>query len=420
MTTTRPGQLPEFTNRQIVGATLTVVAIVAAFWLFYHYYTVLVVLIVAIVLSTAISPITDWLSARGVNRSLAVILVFVALLLLIAGFVALLAPVIATQVARIAASLPEFYRDLREAMLGHPNFLIWRLGLALPPELTLTAAAVEEAEAAELAPDLTLAAGGAKALFGLVAVGVLTFYWTLMGDRTIRSLLVVLPPERRDTARAYVAEVQEKLGAFVTGQGLLILVVGAMALVAYLLIGLPYALVLAILAGLFEAVPLIGPGLGAIPAGLVAYSVDPQKVIWVLLATFIIQLLENNLLVPRIMKHSVGVNPLVTLLALTAFSLLFGLPGALIAIPVAAVLQMTFDRFLASRQAAELEDVGGRDELSLLRYEIRDYIHDVRKNIRRKDDELLSEVDAIEDRLEAIATDLNSLLAADQEEGEAG
>jgi hypothetical protein len=140
----------------------------------------------------------------------------------------------------------------------------------------------------------------------------------------------------------------------------------------------------------------------------------------VLLATFIIQLLENNLLVPRIMKHSVGVNPLVTLLALTAFSLLFGLPGALIAIPVAAVLQMSFDRFVVGRQAAELEDVGGRDELSLLRYEIRDYIHDVRKNIRRKDDELLSEGDAIEDRLEAIATDLNSLLAADQEEVEVG
>jgi predicted PurR-regulated permease PerM len=395
---------------------------VAAFWLLYHYYQIMVVLIVAVVLSTAISPITDWLHGRRVSRPLAVILVFIVFLLLIAGFVALLAPVIAAQVGRIAAALPGFYRDLRESMLGHPNFLIWRLGLELPPELALAPpmpVPVEGEEAADLAPDFTLVAVATKALFGLVAVWVLTFYWTLLGDRTIRSLLLVLPQERREAARAYIADVQDRLGAFVTGQGLLILIVGALALVAYLAIGLPYALVLAILAGLLEAVPLIGPGLGAIPAGLVAYSVDPQKVIWVLVATFAIQLLENNLLVPRVMKHSVGVNPLVTLLALTAFSLLFGLPGALIAIPVAAVLQMSFDRFLLSRQAAEQEDVGGRDELSVLRYDVQELIHDVRKNIRRKDDELVGEGDAIEDRLDAIASDLDGLLAAGQEGPEA-
>jgi predicted PurR-regulated permease PerM len=148
---------------------------------------------------------------------------------------------------------------------------------------------------------------------------------------------------------------ETKVSAYIGGQSILMLVVGSMALLAYGLIGLPYILVLAFVAGVMEAVPLIGPLMGAIPALLVALSIGPDKAIWVIVATLVIQQLENSILVPRIMSRAVGVNPFVTLLALLAFSSLLGIAGALMAIPLAAIIQLLLDRFVFHPDVAEPE-----------------------------------------------------------------
>ncbi|MFT3892049.1 MAG: AI-2E family transporter [Anaerolineales bacterium] len=126
------------------------------------------------------------------------------------------------------------------------------------------------------------------------------------------------------------------------------LIVGTAAAIFYSFIGLPYALVLGVVAGIMEMIPIFGPALGAIPALLTALSIDPQKAIWVLISTGIIQASENIWLVPRIMKNSMGVNPIIILLSLVAFSSIFGFPGAVLAIPLAAMIQLILDRIVAS------------------------------------------------------------------------
>jgi hypothetical protein len=107
-------------------------------------------------------------------------------------------------------------------------------------------------------------------------------------------------------------------------------------------------MVLAVIAGMMELIPVFGPALGAIPAFLVALSVEPEKAIWVVLATVFIQIIENAWLVPRIMKNSLGVNPIIVLLSLVAFSSVFGFPGAVIAIPAAGIIQLVIDRIVLS------------------------------------------------------------------------
>jgi hypothetical protein len=181
-----------------------------------------------------------------------------------------------------------------------------------------------------------------------------------------------------------------------------------------MLIGLPNALVLALAAGVMEAVPMIGPLLGAVPAGLVALSIAPDRLIWVIVATLIIQQLENTLLVPRIMKKTVGVNPFVTLLALFAFSSLFGIAGALMAIPIAAIIQLALNHFVFQSVTVELEVSEGRDYASRLRYEAQDLIQDLRKQSRRKkrgSDQTVMQIEHLMDEIETITTDLDALLA---------
>ncbi|MBK9054147.1 MAG: AI-2E family transporter [Chloroflexi bacterium] len=110
----------------------------------------------------------------------------------------------------------------------------------------------------------------ASTLLSTVAILLLAFHWTLDGPRTIQSLLLLLPMGQRDSGRELVTAIETKVGAYLVGQGILCLVIGIMALVAYWLIGLPYVLVLAFVAGVMEAIPFIGPFLGAVPAVLVA------------------------------------------------------------------------------------------------------------------------------------------------------
>jgi hypothetical protein len=187
-----------------------------------------------------------------------------------------------------------------------------------------------------------------------------------------------------------------------------------MALVAYVLIGLPNALVLALAAGVMEAVPMVGPLLGAIPAALVALSIAPGRLIWVIAATIVIQQLENTLLVPRIMKKAVGVNPFVTLLALFAFSSFFGIAGALMAIPMAAIIQLALNHFVFKSGTVELEVSEGRDYASRLRYEAQDLIQDLRKQSRLKkrgSDQKIIQIEQVMDEIETITTNLDALLA---------
>jgi uncharacterized membrane protein len=187
-----------------------------------------------------------------------------------------------------------------------------------------------------------------------------------------------------------------------------------MALISYMLIGLPNALVLALVAGVMEAVPLIGPLLGAVPAALVALSIGSDRLIWVILATVVIQQLENSLLVPRIMKKAVGVNPFVTLLALFAFSTFFGLAGALMAIPIAAMIQLVLNHFVFQQATVEMEVSEGRDYASRLRYEAQDLIQDLRKQARHKKrgtDLKINQIEQVMDEIETITTNLDTLLA---------
>ena len=157
-----------------------------------------------------------------------------------------------------------------------------------------------------------------------------------------------------------IAEIEVKVGAYLRGQGLVCLTMAAIAAAAYGLLGLRYAVVLGLVAGVMEALPVLGPVLGAIPPLGVALVTEPGKTPWVLGAAVLMQQAESYLLVPRIMDKSVGVHPLVTLLAIAAFGSVLGLAGAVLAIPLAAIVQMLLNRFLLVPVAAEPRKPLGR------------------------------------------------------------
>jgi predicted PurR-regulated permease PerM len=349
-------------------------------------------------------------------------LVYILLLALVIGFTFLLFPLVFEQGSAIINSLPDYYQSLRSWLAGSSNQLIVSLNQFLP-EVIPGFAKVEQTDPEMLASAenaFGYVTSASKIVFDAIVILLLTFYWALDGSRTIQSMINLLPKQNRKNISEMIAEMEAKMGYFIAGQGVLCLVIGGLALVAYLIIGLPNALVLALIAGLLEAVPMVGPILGAIPAGMIALSIAPSKLIWVVVATIVIQLLENNLLVPRIMRKAVGVNPFVSLLSIFAFSSLFGIAGALMAIPFAAIIQLLLNHFLFHPADSVTGESTGRDLASRLRYESKDLAQDLQKQARlKKGGSALREkqIDKVMDEIESLTTDLDALLAQVPQEG---
>lgn len=416
--------LPNWTNRQVVVGTLVVLAVALGFWLLVHEEVVVFSLFAAIVISTAIAPAVDWLYQRGLPRAAGVVLIYLGLLAALVGFLLLIVPLLAEQGATVVQNSGGLYQSLLNTLRLSPSSLIRRLAWQLPAGVTVAPPPAGDAQAQGAAFDAVARALGylgvvSHGAFAAIAVLLLAFYWTLERERVLRFLLLFVPMGRRDGVRDLFVAAESKVGAYIRGVFILSLIVAVLAFAAYLLIGLPYALLLGLAAGVFEVVPVLGPTISLAAAVLIALSVDPSKAIWAAIAFGTIQFLENSVIAPRVMGKTVGVSPVVTLLALIAFGGLFGPAGALLAIPLAAVVQILLDRYVLSTPPVEETPPEGRDEWSVLRYGAQDLVRDVRKQLRDKSTALDDQSDAVEDAIEALAADLDSLLAQRAPEAEA-
>lgn len=420
--------LAQISAAQVALLALVLLFGVLALWLSWQLRGVLFALVAALILHTGMKPAVDALEKRGVNRRIGVGIVYALLLLVVAGIVVVLVPMISGQIAALAAKIPEYYELVRNLLINSGIDLLVRLGNLLPPPTDMQGVGVVliEASAAEGATTPSAGIGESlgglgRSLFGLLALFSIAFYLTIDRDRILQSWLLRMEPENRADAREITGEVEGKVGAFIRGQLILCTVVGAFSFAAYLLIGLPYAPALGALAFIFEAVPMVGPLLSAIPAVIVAATIGPDKLVWVILAVVVIQFAENNLLVPRVMDRAVGVNAIVSLLSIVAFSYVFGFAGAVLAIPLAAVIQVLLNRYLfAEAEETQVESLleageeGTRSIDNLLRMKSVELAQDVRKQFRVASDEASAQADAVEDSIELAALDLYAALGGEE------
>ena len=177
---------------------------------------------------------------------------------------------------------------------------------------------------------LGVAGGLVDALFAFV----LGIYLLASGPAVRRWLLSVVPANRRADVAEVEAEARRVFGSYIRGQLILGLIVGTLSAIAYLILGVPYAVFLGVLAGILELVPIVGPLVAGAAAALVALTQPFPLVLWVIVAAIAIQQIENNLLVPRISGEAVGLHPLAALLAVLVGVELAGLAGAIFAVPL--------------------------------------------------------------------------------------
>lgn len=418
--------LPELSTRQLVLATLVVGLVALGFWLVFQFHQAFLILLAGIIVSVALRPTIVRLQRFGIPAWAGMLLLFAVLATLAALFLVFGVPFLSRQVATISAEIGRGYTDFREGLVTTSNLIVKRLAESLPAELAVPGTATPSPTSpagpiadgsVDLRRGLAMVGQATTAGLQIAAIFVLGFFWTLESERIKRSGLLLVSRYRRDDARELVEAMENRVSTYVSSQLLLAGIIGGLSLIAYVIIGVPNALVLGLFMAVMEVIPVIGPIIGAIPVVLVAFSVSPTMALWVIVAVVIIHQLESNLIGPRVMKRAMDMRPLVTLIALTAFGSLFGVLGALVALPLASILQLLLDRFVLDINAPD-DAQGDRGRVSVIRYEISALIEDTRKTIRRQESDSLETGEQIEDLIEALAVDLDSLLAQISQEAE--
>jgi predicted PurR-regulated permease PerM len=176
-------------------------------------------------------------------------------------------------------------------------------------------------------------------------------------------LLHIAPLKRRPDVELIWNDVEQTLGAYVRGQVILMAIIGIISFLGLWALSIPYALALGAIAGLMEVIPVLGPILGAIPAIMVAFTISPALALIVALFYLVVQQLEGNVLVPKVMQDNVGLNPLLVILTLTAGAALYGIVGAIVAIPLAGALQVFVKRLLIQPAMERAEDEAHQHEV---------------------------------------------------------
>jgi predicted PurR-regulated permease PerM len=317
------------------AAAIFVAIVMSAFtlgvlWLFGR---ILSLFILGVAIAAALAPLVRR-AEKHIPRSFAVVLVFLFILLIFGGIIAATLPAMIQQGEEIALLLPQFIEQVEE----------WyeRLGADLPLVEIFFDQIIQLTTALIGVP-----LGLISAVIEIVLVLFSALYLLLESPRLRRFTLSLFPPERQPKVDIITEEMFQAMGGFVRGAVITAILVGVFTYFGLLIIGVRFPLVLALIAGVFELLPYIGPFLAAIPMFIVALMASPTQALLVLIFFVILQQLESYVLVPNIMKTQTEISPLMALLAIVAGGSLGGLVGALVAIPLAASLLVFVKRVVA-------------------------------------------------------------------------
>ncbi len=311
--------------------TVILIAIfILGIWLIYLIRDLLLILFVAIILMSALSPLVRVLTKFKLPKSLSIAITYIIIVGSIGGLIAIVIPPLLEETRRLLLTLPPRLEYLFNVLAIDRSVLDSQLTALSTNAFSIT---------------LTVFDNFLTIIFLLV----ITFYLILEREK-LENRVATLFIGREDRVKNLMVQIEEKLGGWFRGQLMLSLIIGTLTYIGLIFLGIPYALPLAVVAGALEVVPVIGPIISAIPAVLIAITFSPVLAVGVAAMYFVIQQLENHLIVPQVMKRAVGLNPLVVILAVAIGSRLLGVPGALLGVPIAVVLQIVVTEIIEEQK----------------------------------------------------------------------
>ena len=304
---------------------LVAILFVAAFWLIIKIREVLIAIFVSYILMAAISPYADFLRKLHVPKPIAILIPYLVAIAVFVLLVLSLLPFFISQIETLFAQLPSYINDA-----------IKTFNLSINQEQINSFAAIGIGNAFSITGKFF---GG---VFSAVSVFVISFYLLVYKETVRDNLASLFPKHSRAKVINTMVQAEDKLGSWLRGQIVLSGFIGVFTWVILTMLGLPFALPLAAVAGILEIVPTIGPTVAAVPAIIVALTISFPTAIIILISYILLQFFESHVLVPRVMQKAVGLNPIVIIIAIITGGRLLGPIGALLAIPFVSFLVVVY------------------------------------------------------------------------------
>lgn len=320
----------EISHRTIIFTVL----FLAGLWLVYLIKDILFLLFISFIFMCALRPLVDLLERLRIPRIISIVFVYILIFVLFGFSFAGAIPSLVLQTTRLVQELPVFVTKVL-------------------PQWNIDVGAITQQIAPISENIVKVTVGFFSNLITTVTVLVFTFYFLL--ERKHADLLLgnMVGEEAAGRVVSVLRDVEQRLGSWVQGELILMTIIGIFSYIGLTILRVDFALPLAIIAGLLEAVPMIGPIISAVPAILVALASSQFLALSVVALYFIIQQIENNVIVPFVMKRSVGLPPLLTILSLMIGGRLGGITGAVLSVPVVLVLQVLFRELLLKSSKAK-------------------------------------------------------------------
>lgn len=317
------------TNYILQNQVLTAILVVSIVWMIVMIKDVLIALFIAYILMAAIIPYVEFLLKNRVPKPIAVVVPYITAMAGLFLIVIALLPFFITQIQILFATFPAYLNQ---------DFNIFGNKLDASQINSIVTSELENITQNAFSVT-TKVFGGVISALSIIAI---SFYLLLYRETVNNSFINLFSGRYQPKVDKTMKQVEEKLGSWLRGQLILSGSIGILTWVILTVLGVEFALPLAVLAGILEIVPTIGPIIAAIPAIIVALSVSPVLAIIVAVSYFFIQLFENNFLVPRIMQRAVGLNPIVIIIGIIVGGQLLGIVGALLAIPFISLLVVIY------------------------------------------------------------------------------
>ena len=343
--------MPPWLPRAVLLFFVGVAGLATAYWLVQRLRGLLVILLISLLVAFALEPAVNMLARRGWRRGPATALVFLAVVLIIAGFVAAISVVVVDQVSSFADEADEYGRQIEDIARDWFN-----TDLDVDKEIDKLTA--DDGPLREFAANNAgdIAASVLGGVFQAFTVALFTFYLVADGPRLRRTICSTLRPDRqREVLRAWELAI-ERTGGYIYSRTLLAGLSAVVTWIALTLIGVPYALPLALWVGVVsQFVPVVGTYIaGALPVAIAALN-DPVSAIWTLGFIVAYQQVENYFLAPRITARTMDLHPAVAFGTVIVGAAILGPVGALLALPVAAVAQAFISTYIQRHAVVESE-----------------------------------------------------------------
>ncbi|MCL6452493.1 MAG: AI-2E family transporter [Alicyclobacillus sp.] len=313
-------------------------------------YVVLLPFLISVVICYILQPVVELLVRRRVPRGMAILLIYIVFILALVVAVLQAIPAVTRQFTQLADHVPTLLQQANgwlDGLSRHTKYLPDAARQGIETSL----ARLEQSVAGFIAGMFSMLSNTLNALFVAFVIPFIVFYMLKDADAIGRGVLRLTPHRFRRHMKVILISIDTTLGSYVRGQLLVMLVVFVLTYAGFLIVRLPYALLLALFLGLVDIIPYIGPILGAAPAIILGLSISPQMALKVLLVNLIVQQLEGNLISPQIMGRSLHLHPMAVVAALLIGGELGGIVGLLCAVPLLALGKVTYTNLKKMRHS---------------------------------------------------------------------